>query len=210
VIASSINDFAVLAGEVATGVFSNAEIAITDLINYFLSDFRLEGMYVVEHMILRPDLDRVGVVLDSFMPVCIDVNGNHCKPLDPYSFRIAVILPGYSMRLRNKDFRRYAERLIRMETPAHILPRICFIGIDQMKEFEDLYELWLSTRINSVNPEKQVPDALNKKFIDLLERLFTVYDQGQLSDCDDDTEEKNPVVLGRTNLGSLESITGPA
>lgn len=210
IIASSVNDFAVLAGEAATGIFSNAETAITNLINYFLTDFRLEGMYVVEHMILRPDLDRLGVVLDSFMPICIDVNGNHCKPLDPYSFRIAVILPGYSMRLRNKDFRRYAERLIRMETPAHILPRICFIGIDQMKEFEDLYELWLTARINSANPEKQVPDALNKKFIDLLERLFTVYDEGQLSDCDDDTEEKNPIVLGSTNLGSLESITGPA
>jgi uncharacterized protein len=207
-IAFSATDFTVLPGEAVSGNFSNAETAITNLINYFLTDFRLEGMYVVEHMILRPDLDRTGVVLDSFMPVCIDVNGNHCKPLDPYSFRIAVILPGYSMRLRNKDFRRYAERLIRMETPAHILPRICFIGIEQMKEFEDLYELWLSTRINSADPEKQVPDALNKQFIDLLERLFTVYDQGQLSDCDDDTEEKNPVILGRTNLGSLKPISG--
>ena len=48
--------------------------------------------------------------------------------------------------------------------------------------------------------------ALNKQFIDLLERLFTVYDQGQLSDCDDDTEEKNPVILDRTNLGSLEMM----
>ena len=76
-----------------------------------------------------------------------------------------------------------------------------------MKEFEDLYEQWLNTRISSANPEKQVPDALNKKFIDLLERLFTVYNEGQLADCDDDTEEKNPVILGRTNLGSLEALT---
>ncbi len=209
VVAFSISDFPVLPGEVNAGIFSNAETAINDLINYFTKDFRLEGMYVVEHILLRPDVDRLGQLLDSFMPVCIDANGDYCKPLDPYSFRIAVILPGYSMRLRNKDFRRYAERLIRLETPAHVLPRICFIGIDQMKEFEDLYELWLNTRISSVNPEKQVPDALNKQFIDLIEKLFTVYDEGQLSDCDDDTEEKNPVVLGRTNLGSLESSTDP-
>ncbi len=209
VVAYSVGSFAVLPGEVANGVFSNAEAAITNLMHYFLYEFRLEGMYVVEHIILRPDLDRKGMVLNSFMPVCIDVNGNHCDPLDPYSFRIAVILPGYSMRLRNKDFRRYAERLIRLETPAHILPRICFIGIDQMKEFEDLYEKWLDARINSVDPMKQVPDVLNKQFIDLLERLFTVYDQGQLADCDDDTEEKNPVILGRTVLGSLETPTDP-
>ena len=208
VIAASAGDFAVLPGEAASGVFSQAEAAIQDLIDYFLYDFRLEGMYVVEHILLRPDVDRLGMPLDTFLPLCIDANGSYCKPLDPYSFRIAVILPGYSMRLRNKDFRRYAERLIRLETPAHILPRICFIGIDQMKEFEDLYEQWLNTRIGSAEPEKQVPDALNKQFIDLLERLFTVYEQGQLADCDDDTEEKNPFILGRTNLGSLEA-TGP-
>ena len=207
VVASSVNDFTVLPGEADTGIFSNAETAIANMIAYFINGFRLEGMYVVEHIILRPDLDRLGLTLDSFMPVCIDVNGNYCKPIDPYSFRIAVILPGYSMRLRNKDFRRYAERLIRLETPAHVLPRICFIGIDQMKEFEDLYELWLNTRINSIDPVKQVPDALNKQFIELLEKLFTVYEQGQLSDCDDDTEEKNPVVLGRSMLGSLEIPT---
>ncbi len=203
-VASSVKSYDVLAGEVDAGVYSKAEAAIAEIIDYLLNDFRLEGMYVVEHMMLRPDLDKVGIPLDSFMPVCINVNGDHCEPLDPYSFRIAVILPGYSMRLRNVDFRRYAERLIRLETPAHILPRICFIGIDQMKEFEELYELWLTTRVNSADPMKQVPDVLNKKFIDLIERLFTVYDQGQLSDCDDDTEEKNPIVLGRTNLGSLE------
>jgi hypothetical protein len=209
IVAFSITDFPVLPGEVTTGIFSNAEAEINNLINYFTKDFRLEGMYVVENILLRPDLNRLGQLLDSFMPVCISPNGEYCKPLDPYSFRIAVILPGYSMRLRNKDFRKYAERLIRLETPAHILPRICFIGIDQMKEFEDLYEGWLNTRINSADPEKQVPDTLNKQLIDLIEKLFTVYEEGQLSDCDDDTNEKNPVILGRTNLGSLPAGNNP-
>lgn len=207
--AFSISDFAVNPGEVTSGIFSNAETAIENIIAYFLNDFRLEGMYVVEHIILRPDLDRTGITLDSFMPVCIDANAHYCKPLDPYSFRIAVILPGYTMRLRNKDFRKYAERLIRIETPAHILPRICFIGIEQMKDFEELYEQWLNTRINSVDPAQQVPDVLNKQFIDLLESLFTVYNEALLGDCDDDTDESNPVILGRTNLGSLPTPSDP-
>jgi hypothetical protein len=107
------------------------------------------------------------------------------------------------MRMRNKDFRRFAERLIRMETPAHILPRICFIGEAQMKEFEDTYYLWLETRINSTDPMQQVPEALNKKLVDVLENLFTVYNEGTLGDCDDDTDEDNPVILGQTNLGTL-------
>jgi uncharacterized protein len=206
-LAFSSTDFEVMEGELETGVFLQAETVIQELVAYLRNDFRLEGMYVVEHILLRPDVDRTGVALDSFLPLCINVNGEYCKPLDPYSFRIAVVLPGYSMRLRNKDFRRYAERLIRLETPAHILPRICFVGIDQMKAFEDLYELWLNARTTASDPMKQVPDALNKLFIDLLENLFTVYEQGQLSDCDDDTEERNPIVLGRTNLGSLEIPT---
>ncbi|ATL48372.1 hypothetical protein COR50_15050 [Chitinophaga caeni] len=205
VVATANSTFPVLPGEIDSGVFSNAETAIDGYITYFTDEFRLEGMYVVEHILLRPDnTPPGGMILDTFMPLCIDVNGNYCRPLDPYSYRIAVILPGYSMRLRNKDFRKYAERMIRLETPAHILPRICFIGIDQMKEFEEQYELWLTTRIERAEPMKQVPDAQLKKFIELLEDLYTVYETGTLADCDDDTDNRNPVILGRTNLGSLE------
>lgn len=202
-VAYSSGDFTTSQAEIDAGVFPAAEQQIDQLISYFMEEFRLEGMYVVEHMILRPQYDPGNLSPSSFMPVCIDVNGNHCRPTDPYSFRIAVILPGYTMRMRNKDFRRFAERLIRMETPAHILPRICFIGEAQMKEFEDTYYLWLETRINSTDPMQQVPEALNKKLVDVLENLFTVYNEGTLGDCDDDTDEDNPVILGQTNLGTL-------
>lgn len=171
------------------------------VIDYLLDTFRLEGMYVVEHILLRPD--RINAGPGEFMPVCIDPNGNYCRPLDPYSFRIDVVLPGYSLRLRNKYFRQYAERIIRMETPAHILPRICFVDEAHMLEFETVYEDWRTAKRKSIRLDVPMDKVINTKLIDVLENLFTIYDQGYLADCNDDTDDSNPIVLGATYLGTL-------
>lgn len=197
----------VLSGEISTGKFTLAEAAIADLINYFLNEFKLEGMYVVEHILLRPNFNTTKT--EAFLPVCIESNGEHCRPFDPYSFRITVVLPGYSMRLRNKYFRQFAERLIRMETPAHVLPRICFVSEEYMKKFETAYNKWLKERENSKNPLKQTKYSTLINLITVIEEMFTVYEQGQLTDCDDDTPEKNPIILGSSTLGSLESDSNP-
>jgi len=184
----------------------DAEAAIQQMMTFMRSNFKMEGMYVVENLLLRPDFGYIGdnATDQQFMPVCIDVNGEYCNPLDPYSFRVCVVLPGYSIRLRNTSFRTYVEKLIRMETPAHILPRICFIGRFQMEEFEALYPKWLDAKQLSIKNNTPMDSAINNSFIDLLERLYTVYPEGQLSDCDDDTIETNPIVLNKTNLGSLQ------
>jgi hypothetical protein len=113
------------------------------------------------------------------------------------------------MRLRNKYFRQFAERLIRMETPAHVLPRICFVSEEYMKKFEAAYNKWLKERENSKNPLKQTKYSTLINLIAVIEEMFTVYEQGQLTDCDDDTPEKNPIILGSSTLGSLESDSNP-
>lgn len=201
--------YAVQSGEPDSGTYSLAEKAIADMIRYLSEDFKLEGMYVVEHLLLRPNFNVPKTKTNLFLPVCIESNGNHCRPLDPYSFRVTVVLPGYSMRLRNKYFRQFAERLIRMETPAHVLPRICFVNEEYMGKFEEAYNQWLTERENSKDPLKQTKDSTLLKLITVIEDMFTVYEQGQLTDCDDDTFEKNPVILGSTRLGSLESDSKP-
>lgn len=113
-----------------------------DINNQFSAE---EGMHVVEHLLLRPR-----TTLDNFLPVCVEEDCDECQDVDPYSFRISVILPAYSYRFRNMDFRKFVERTIRMETPAHILSRICWISPAQMAEFEDVYQAWLET-LNEVN-----------------------------------------------------------
>jgi uncharacterized protein len=147
-IATHPTKYNVLEGESESGEFSLAEEANSIIIDYLLHDFKLEGMYVVEHLLLRPDFNTPKTKYKLFLPLCIESNGNYCRPLDPYSFRITVVLPGYSMRLRNKNFRQFAERLIRMETPAHVLPRICFVDEEHMGKFEEAWNDWLSERTN--------------------------------------------------------------
>ncbi len=203
-IASHPKDYATTPGELPGGPFTLLEAAIEILTNYLLTDFRLEGMYVVENLLLRPDFDIAAEKNDLFLPVCIEADGSFCKPLDPYSFRVTVILPGYSMRLRNRYFRRYAERLIRTETPAHVLPRICFVGEDHMQEFEKTYATWLEEKQKNTTPSAGDYEQALKDLIEVLNTIFTVYEEGQLTDCDDDTAEKNPIVLGSSVLGSLE------
>jgi uncharacterized protein len=208
-IATHPTKYNVLEGETESGKFSLAEEAISGIIDYLLNDFKLEGMYVVEHLLLRPDFTTPNTGFNLFLPLCIESNGNYCRPLDPYSFRITVVLPGYSMRLRNKNFRQFAERLIRMETPAHVLPRICFVDEENMGKFEEAYNEWLTERTKSKDPLKQASDETLVKLIEVLEEIFTVYEQGRLSDCDDETPERNPVILGRSTLGSLEQGSEP-
>jgi uncharacterized protein len=209
VIALNHKKYPVLAGEIDTGTYSLLENKIEEIIHYLLEEFRLEGMYVVEHLLLRPDFTISKSKSQLFFPVCIEPEGSYCPPPDPYSFRVTVVLPGYSMRLRNKQFRQFAERLIRMESPAHVLPRICFVNEEYMKKFEEAYSKWLKERHHSPNPLRQASDAVLTELIMVIEEMFTVYEEGRLTDCDDDTPDKNPVVLGSSRLGSLESDSKP-
>jgi uncharacterized protein len=202
-IAKHPDEYELQDGETHPSQASLAEEAKEQMINNLLHDFRLEGMYVVEHLLLRPDAENNNHEL--FLPVCIESNGEYCKPLDPYSFRITIILPGYSMRLRNKNFRQFAERLIRMETPAHVLPRICFVNQEHMAKFEHSYNNWLTERISSPTPQNQAQDSTLTELIEVLGELFTTYESGYLTGCDDDTPEKSPIVLGSSKLGSIET-----
>lgn len=197
------------AGEFDAGSTTDINNAVSGLTKYFQTEFRLEGMYVVEHLLLRPAFVTPAKKHNLFFPVCIGTDGHYCPPLDPYSFRVTVVLPGYSMRLRNKHFRRFAERMIRMEMPAHVLPRICFVNEEQMAKFETAWQEWLAVRHATADSKQQTEEDILTRLKSELENLFTIYEEGQLADCDDDTPEKNPVILGYSALGSLEGSSKP-
>ncbi|TVR38456.1 MAG: hypothetical protein EA394_10880 [Bacteroidia bacterium] len=168
-----------------------------------------EGIYAVEHLLLRPDTSTPKEKHKLFLPVCIESNGQFCRPLDPYSFRITIVMPGYTTRLKDKSFRQYVERLIRMETPAHVLPRICFVDEEHLAKFEDAWYAWLSEKTGSEDPLKQTEDTTLIRLIEVMEKLFSVYEQGRLTSCEDATPEHKPLTLGRTTLGSLDSNPKP-
>lgn len=163
-----------------------------------------EGMYLVEHLLLRPDQQEEDHT-DDFFSVCHDKETERCTPLDDYSFRMSVILPGWTRRFGNPDFRQFLERLIRLETPAHILPKICWVSQEDMTLFEDAYQQHLVEKAASPTT---APSSL-AEFIHTLEGMRTAYWPGTLHDCVDEgsAEEDNPVILNRTFLGNLENST---
>jgi hypothetical protein len=76
-----------------------------------------------------------------------------------------------------------------------------------MVGFEAVYKDWLAAKHIAVSTDKPIDPVLNSKFIDVLEKLYTVYQQGQLSDCNDDTQETNPIILNKSSLGTLQGGT---
>jgi hypothetical protein len=188
----------------AAGTTTEVKEAIERAMKYLLTGFNQEEIWVVEHILIRPDrhvLSKIVSPESHFMPVCIDPNGSSCPPTDPYSFRISVVLPGYTLRLRDPGYRKFVERLIRLETPAHILPRICFIPHHAMVCFRARYHAWRKELQDFTSEQRKEQATMD--LIRCLTELYTVYEEGQLIDCDDDTIERNPMVLDRTHLGSF-------
>ena len=185
---------------------SLAKNAIQKLVAFMKKVKPNEGMYLVEHILLRPDeLKDYTITTDSFLPIC---SCEDCEPLDPYSFRVSVILPGWTERFSNQDYRNFMEELIRSELPAHVLARICWIGYpagtvdddkNEMVQFEQAYKLFLDS-INRKDQNMQTIIDLNA----ILSSLHSIYPAGALYDCDNETDNlKGKIILGRTNLGNI-------
>lgn len=183
--------------------------AMLNFLRFMIFVFSEEGVFLVEHILLRPDVTIDSVPLAQFMPVCEgDCEG--CNPVDPYSFRVTVVLPGWAYRFADIDFRNFLENMIRKEIPAHVLARICWVGHrknqlpddeNDMLQFENAYREFLFAKTNleqAQNEEKLT------QLIDKMNKLNSIYPSGRLIDCDDEDEElKGRIILGRTNIGNL-------
>ncbi len=170
---------------------------IDDLREYLRVNYIDEGMYLIENILLRPEQNT-----DPFLPICPAPDCNDCAEIDPYSYRIHVILPAYRERFRNMNFRRFVEEVIREETPAHILPKVCLISQENMTELDGLYRDWiyLKAGVEDSERKKKLTDFINKLF-----KVKNVYEPQKLSECDSsDTEPK--FILGRTALGTEKTI----
>ncbi|HEY5969971.1 MAG TPA: hypothetical protein VIU35_18445 [Chitinophagaceae bacterium] len=62
---------------------------------------------------------------------------------DPYSFRVSFVLPCWPKRFRDKSFRHFVEKTIQSETAAHIHAKVYWLGIEQMRVFENTWYEWL-------------------------------------------------------------------
>lgn len=113
-----------------------------------------EGLFVLEHILLRPLIRRTSSTdSDYFLPLHLD----DAEPIvvDPYSFRVSIFLPSGRIsanepptpdlpeRFGDVSFRQLAEKVIREEVPAHIKPYIFWLDRPDMEIFQNSLRTWL-------------------------------------------------------------------
>lgn len=176
----------------------------------------LENFYCVEHILLRPLLEITAPETEEkdkhLLQVCLNDDCFSEANQDPYSFKITIVLRGDLARFRNNYFRKYAEKTIRQEAPAHVLVKICWVSKQEMLEFQTVYKNWiiayrkLKQKLcnNAVsNPLRKSYNKSLKKIIETIKALNTIYDEGTLYNCELSALD-NPLVLGKTALGTLK------
>lgn len=179
--------------------------AMLDLLIFFKEEFSDEGVFLVEHILLVPNPNEV-IDETYYMQICADDCSDGCCIPNPYSFKISVVLPGYTYRFADVDFRNFAEDVIRQEIPSHILGKICWIGYrkdqitpkdNDLLDFEEDFKKFLTDKTQ--NKQDALPE-----FIRSLSKLNSVYPTGTLYNCVDEEEDiSGKIVLGRTNLGTI-------
>ncbi|WP_114750560.1 hypothetical protein [Pleomorphovibrio marinus] len=184
----------------------NIKGAILSFKRFIKESFIEEGIFLVEHILLRPSFEDIEGVSPTFMPFCKE----DCESggvLDPYSFRVSIIIPGNTFRFADMVFRDYLENLIREELPAHILAKICWIGNREesipgqdnpLVRFEEAFRDFLLALSKGQYQEHQ-------NFVEVLSGLRSIYPTGSLFDCEteDDGSLQDKIIVGRTNLGSI-------
>ncbi|MEZ4774818.1 MAG: hypothetical protein R3D00_16655 [Bacteroidia bacterium] len=179
------------------GVLANEE-AREPVIHYLKKIAHLEGFHVVEHILLRER--KPG---DPHLPVNEGCDGDCPEVPDPYSFHASVIIPAWPRRFRNIHFRRLMEETIRMEAPAHVYLRICWIGHEQMRQFEQVLEKW-ECALADLTEEKH--ETYRKSMAALIDKLFqleNIYPPANLHDCESAGNDTPQFVLGQNNLDTL-------
>lgn len=104
---------------------------------------------------------------------------------DPYSFRATAVLPCWPKRFRNPSFRHLVEKTIQSESPAHVHVKVHWVGMSEMRRFEEAYGNWLTEMAQTEAPAY---DSVNP----LVSVLNTIKPCGH---CEDDCQE--PIDSGR-------------
>lgn len=130
-----------------------------------------EHLFLVEHILLRPlEQDRAprDVEADQEMPVL------KSEFRDPYSFRLTFVFPA-SGRFAGKPMRRRVWTTVRRETPAHLVPRICWHGRARV---EGAFRSWQERlRAYALHADKSEPGA-HIPLRDARDRLLEILDIG--------------------------------
>lgn len=184
-----------------------AEALITDIVDTLKEVYYQEGFHLLEHILLRPVKEGViseTDVNEGYFGLCKLNEDCDCPITDYYSFRITIIFPYWPDRFRNMSFRAYAEKLIRYETPAHVLAKICWVDPKDLYEFEQRYTAWKDLECMDEPNRTTLHNAI-KKLIKKINNLTNVYPEGVLHDCNEPSEDE-AIILNQSALGTIDDV----
>jgi len=184
---------------------TDAETVRDEIIDFAKEITIAEKIFIVEHLLLRPrniaDATTPFPQGDALLNVCLNAGCSECDERDPYSFRITVVLNGEDgLASKGIEFRRFAEQTIRMETPAHLGLKICWVSKRQLKLFGKIYCDWLK-ELSKKEPDEILLHNKHHRLLCMFEKLKNVYPPATLHDCIDGNDD-NRVLLGHTAISS--------
>lgn len=134
---------------------------------------------------------------DPQLAACLEPAGADDSGEDPYSYRVQVVLPARAGRFSRPEFRRFAEDLIRQELPAHVLPRICWVGPETWRTIEGAWRAWGAAADQPPSVQAPVLQALR----DALAVARSEYPTEPLRPCKPG-DERPKFLLNQTRLRS--------
>lgn len=188
--------------------FQDAE-ARDEAIQTLRNEINGEGLYAIEHILLRPRQTDVLQTHNglSMLPIPMRFGrGAMASPLllDPYSFWISVILPAWPRRFQDRGFRQFVEYTLRTEAPAHVALKIAWVSLRSMRRFEQAYRTWMN-QLSLMNCEEQDCGQAQARhdLLQVLSELQSVYPVATLDGPATPGFIQNPVILNQTPLGSM-------
>jgi len=179
------------------GTFKNRELAAKAGRNLrqllLLLNRQSEGLHVIEHILLRPNThsDNANLSASNLTDQHITAskgNAPHSetnrskenKPKeeekveekveeDFYSLRISVVFPSWTARCHNNEFKKLAEETVQLNMPAHLYADVIWLDFQEMYEFEDLYESWMTLKSEDA-PNLILLDEYSSQIVDFLKK----------------------------------------
>ena len=113
-----------------------------------------QGFYLIEHFLLtqRPEDNVFAKKLNHASSLLVDFLNELNSEADTdfnHSFEVSILIPAWYREWSNN--RKGYEKIIKTETPAHIVPQIHWVPRNSLEGFEILYEDWLKALYQTYN-----------------------------------------------------------
>ena len=97
---------------------------------------------------------------------------------NPYSSQMTVLLPSFMLRARDPIFRQSAEKIFKLEAPAHVSVDVLWIEDDALQAFEFCYYQWLEDMdANSIDPTRFDSFANKFKALETVFEAIYIYEE---------------------------------